>query len=58
MGGMADVQDRAALESRWLRLTRVDLPAQADARGWPVSLDHCFQRILLDAPCPVLTVKP
>lgn len=51
MAGMADVQDRAALEARWLRLTRVDLPALADVRGWPVRLDHCFQRILLDAAC-------
>ena len=43
--------DRPALEARWLRLTRVDLPALAGARGWRVSLDHCFQRILLDAAC-------
>lgn len=24
------------------------LPALAPERGWPVSADHCFQRILLD----------
>lgn len=41
-------QDRAALEQRWLKLTRVTLPALAAERGWPVSQDHCFQRILLD----------
>ncbi len=23
----------------------------ADARGWPVRNDHCFQRILLDNAC-------
>lgn len=39
---------RAALEAAWLRLTREELPAVARARGWPVSADHCFQRILLD----------
>ena len=40
--------DRAALEARWLTLTRRTLPALATARHWPVSADHCFQRILLD----------
>lgn len=40
--------DRAALEARWLALTRVTLPALARTRDWPVSADHCFQRILLD----------
>ena len=29
-------------------MTRVVLPALAEARGWPVRADHCFQRILLD----------
>lgn len=43
--------DRALLETRWLDLTRRALPALATARGWPVSADHCFQRILLDAAC-------
>lgn len=43
--------DRAALEARWLHLTRETLPALAAARGWPVRADHCFQRILLDAAC-------
>ncbi|CUH40822.1 hypothetical protein JSE7799_03562 [Jannaschia seosinensis] len=42
---MAD--PRAAREARWLRLTRRDLPAAAGP-DWPVRLDHCFQRILLD----------
>ena len=40
--------DRAALETRWLRLTREVLPALAELRNWPVRHDHCFQRILLD----------
>ena len=33
---------------RWFALTRERMPALADQRGWPVRLDHCFQRILLD----------
>jgi proline racemase len=45
------MNDRAALESRWLQLTREVLPGLADACGWPVRDDHCFQRILLDAAC-------
>ena len=40
--------DREALEARWLDLTRQALPEAARGRGWPVRLDHCFQRILLD----------
>lgn len=40
--------DRAALTDRWFVLTRVELPALAAERRWPVRLDHCFQRILLD----------
>lgn len=45
----ADLHDRAALEQRWLALTRDVLPALAVARRWPVRADHCFQRSLLDA---------
>ena len=41
-------RDRLALESRWRLLTRETLPGLAAVRGWPVSADHCFQRILLD----------
>ncbi|HVF93427.1 MAG TPA: GCN5-related N-acetyltransferase [Sphingomonas sp.] len=40
--------DRTALEASWLALTRETLPGLARPRGWPVSADHCFQRILLD----------
>ena len=39
---------RSALEARWLALTRATLPALAGRCAWPVSADHCFQRILLD----------
>ena len=45
---MAPTDDRAALEARWLDLTRREMPAVAGERGWPVRFDHCFQRILLD----------
>ena len=40
--------DRAILEAEWRTLTRETLPALADQQDWPVSADHCFQRILLD----------
>lgn len=39
--------DRAALEDRWKQLTNRDLP-KAAGPDWPVHLNHCFQRILLD----------
>ena len=42
---------RETLERRWMALTRDDLPAAALHRGWPIHLDHCFQRILLDHAC-------
>ena len=40
--------NRSQLETDWLALTRETLPALARTHGWPVSADHCFQRILLD----------
>ena len=40
--------DREALVDRWFVLTREIMPGQAASRHWPVHLDHCFQRILLD----------
>ena len=45
---------RAQLETAWLVLTRETLPALAaerrfPAKAWPVSADHCFMRIILDA---------
>lgn len=44
-------EGRADLEARWRALVGRDLPAVAPARRWPVRLDHCFARILLDAVC-------
>ena len=49
VGGDRDPLVRARLEAEWLTLTRQTLPALAQARRWPVSADHCFMRILLDA---------
>ena len=40
--------DRATLLNRWFALTREELPGLAAERNWPVRLDHCFQRVLLD----------
>lgn len=42
------------LRERWTQLYRVRLPSLAKARDpaqtkWPVQLDHCFARIILDA---------
>ena len=42
------MSDRETLEREWLALTRQVLPALAAERGWPIRLDHCFQRVLLD----------
>jgi hypothetical protein len=39
---------RAALEAEWLALVRDRLPALARQRDWPIRLDHCFARVLLD----------
>ena len=36
------------LVDEWNALTKREMPDVAKARGWPVHLDHCFQRILLD----------
>lgn len=43
----ADERARAVVKRRWLDLTNRALPAAATP-DWPVHLNHCFQRILLD----------
>ena len=43
--------DAAELRSRWLALTKEQLPARARQQRWPLREDHCFQRVLLDAAC-------
>ncbi|MEM8592129.1 MAG: hypothetical protein AAGF13_06340 [Pseudomonadota bacterium] len=40
--------DHETLITTYLDLTRITLPALAPSRPWPVSADHCFQRIILD----------
>lgn len=32
----------------WLDLVERRLPEAANGRGWPIHLDHCFARVLLD----------
>lgn len=43
--------ERDARERHWLTLTRDVLPDMARSRDWPISADHCFQRVLLDHAC-------
>ena len=38
----------AELRAAWRELVRVRLPEVSAARGWPISADHCFARVLLD----------
>ena len=40
--------EREKLVETWFSLTRERLPGLAARRDWPVHLDHCFQRVLLD----------
>jgi hypothetical protein len=42
---------REMVEQDWLDLTRIRLPKRAIDERWPLRLDHCFQRILLDDAC-------
>lgn len=44
-------QKREALEASWIELTNSLLPAAAPANDWPIHLNHCFQRVLLDHAC-------
>jgi hypothetical protein len=40
------------LRARWLRLIRHELPEAARTRpDWPIRLDHCFARVILDHLC-------
>lgn len=38
-----------ALLAEYRRLVRTELPAAARENHWPIRLDHCFARVLLDA---------
>ena len=47
---MADDLDQ--LRARWLHLIRRELPEAALSRpDWPIRLDHCFARVILDHLC-------
>ena len=45
-GGESEGEDQRI--ARWLELTRVILPGMAVDEEWPIRLDHCFMRVLLD----------
>ncbi|MEO0497118.1 MAG: GCN5-related N-acetyltransferase [Pseudomonadota bacterium] len=46
-----ETQKRQALEASWIELTNRLLPSAAPDRRWPIHLNHCFQRVLLDHAC-------
>ena len=51
-------EDEAELRDRWRTLVEERLPRRARRRkDWPVYLDHCFARILLDNACGVMWRK-
>ena len=44
--------DLSTLRARWLQLIRHELPQAARSRpDWPIRLDHCFARVILDHVC-------
>lgn len=47
-GGEGEAEDQGRRVARWLALTRVMLPGVAVEHRWPIRLDHCFMRVLLD----------
>ena len=49
----AEKEEKGTLVANYMRLTKEVLPwlAKSDLRDWPVSEDHCFQRIVLDHVC-------
>ena len=49
----AEKEEKDTLIATYMHLTKEVLPALArqGRRNWPVSEDHCFQRIILDHIC-------
>ena len=49
----AGKEKKDTLIATYMHLTKEVLPslAKSDLRDWPVSEDHCFQRIILDQVC-------
>ncbi|RYY16104.1 MAG: GCN5-related N-acetyltransferase [Alphaproteobacteria bacterium] len=48
LGGEGEAEDQGRRVARWLALTRITLPGFAVEHRWPIRLDHCFMRVLLD----------
>lgn len=46
---IAALPARAAFKARWLLLTHEVLPRMAKRYNWPISQNHCFMRVCLDA---------
>lgn len=40
--------DRMVLQDQYIELLRVTLPAIARRKGWLLTEDHCFMRVVLD----------
>ena len=53
MGLKEETVNRRNLVEAYLHLTKKVLPslAQSGGQDWPISEDHCFQRIVLDTIC-------
>ena len=49
----AKKEEKDTLIDTYMHLTKEVLPslARSDRKNWPVSEDHCFQRIVLDTIC-------
>ena len=49
----AEKEEKDILIATYMHLTKKVFPALArgDRKNWPVSADHCFQRIVLDHVC-------
>ena len=49
----AEKEENDTLIATYMHLTKEVLPsiARSDRTNWPVSEDHCFQRIVLDQVC-------
>ncbi len=49
----AEKEEKDTLIATYMHLTKEVLPsmARSDRTNWPVSEDHCFQRIILDQIC-------
>ena len=49
----AEKEEKDTLIATYMHLTKEVLPsmARSDRTNWPVSEDHCFQRIILDHVC-------